>query len=104
MITHVTSTVPYVGMPATVLLYTDASPAVVTKVNRNSVVIQEVAVIESSRRQLNPGEPYPRLRWDGDVETPVSAPRRFMRTRNGYAQGSIKLLLGKSFKYTDYSF
>lgn len=109
--TTTTPQTPKVGDPATIHLYSDTRPAVVTKVNAKSVVVRAVAVDEASKRRINDErEPYPAWAWDGDLAKPVGEPERYalkgVRSDGVpvYANGSIRLSLGRSIKITDYRY
>lgn len=102
---------PQVGDPATIYLYSDAVPAVVTKVNAKSIVVRRVEPIEATRFRINDEvEPFPALRWDGDVTKPYGEPERFrlVGTRDdgspAYRNGSISLRVGRAVKITDYRY
>ena len=102
---------PEVGTPATIFLFSDTLPAVVTKVNPKSVVVRRVEVDESTKRRVNDErEPFPAWAWDGDVTKPVGEPERYSlvgETDTGdpiYRNGSIRLRLGRAVKFTDYRF
>lgn len=101
---------PAVGCPATIHLFSDSQAAVVVKVNAKSIVVQRVEVDEASKRQTNPGEPFPCWVWNGDTGKPVGEPERYKLVRvldDGmpqYANGSIRLGLGYSHTKRDYRF
>lgn len=107
--------VPEVGMPCSILLYTDTSPAVVIRVNKKSITVARVPAKESTRRHAdhcecgNPetgcpkGNPWPLIIADGDLDGPRGEPERFRMVREGrYRNGSIGLRLGKAVDYRDY--
>lgn len=98
---------PYVGMPATINLYTDRTPAVVVKVNAKSIVVRSVEYDESNPTRINnEGEPFPVLSYPGDVTKPVGTPERYSRidtpTGPRYRNGSISLTLGQAVRLVDY--
>lgn len=102
--TSTPNTAPYVGMPATIHLVSDALPAVVIRVNRKSVTVRRVATDESSRQRINDvAEPFPCWAWDGLTDQPIGEPERFPMIAPGrYRNGSIGLSLGRAVKITDY--
>lgn len=95
---------PEVGMPATIVLYTDTVAAVVVKVNPKSVMVAAVATGEE--RTTNPGEPYPVRVSEGILDQITGTPERYSRidTPDGpvFRNGSIGVVLGKSIARTDY--
>lgn len=100
---------PYVGMPATINLYTDTQAAVVTKVNAKSILVAPVALNESTRRRINAeGEPFPCLAVDGITTEVTGLAQRYSRidTEQGprFRNGSISITLGRSVEITDYRY
>ena len=103
--TSQTTATPYVGMPATIHLYTDTIPAVVVGVTAKSVVVQQVDIDEVSKMTYDDGSGFPVITYNGNVDAPIGERERFTLTKNGtYRRGSIGLQLGKSYKRTDYRF
>lgn len=94
---------PYVGMPCTVILYSDTVAAVVTKVNGSSVNVQYVRT-EAPVVTSHYG-PFPRTTAQGITTEPYGETQRFTLNKHGrFANGTIGLRLGTSSTYTDYSF
>lgn len=94
---------PFVGMPATILLYTDTSAAVVTKVNGKSIEVASVATGEPV--VVNMYGPFPRTRAEGLTNQVIGEAQRYTLNKRGeFRRGSIGLQLGESYRYVDYSF
>jgi hypothetical protein len=100
---------PFVGMPATINLYTDTRPAVVVKVNAKSIVLAAVAVDAATTRWINnEGEPYPCLAADGILTEVIGSPERYTRvdTPQGprFRNGTVGVTLGRAVQITDYRY
>lgn len=99
---------PFVGMPATINLYSDSMAAVVTKVNKKSILVARVAVSDESRRINTEGEPLPCIAREGKLDEIIGTPTRYARIdlEDGprFADGSISVTLGKSVSVTDYRY
>ena len=95
-----------VGMPATVLLYTDTRPGVVVKVNPKSIVVAEVDH-GPERRENDEREPFPVLVADGILDKVLNEGTRYMYkpgSSTGFANGSVRVVVGYSVKRTDYRY
>lgn len=102
---------PYVGMPCSITLVTDTSPAVVTKVNKKSVTVRRVPVGPSRHVDYcqcatctgTESGALPVTVADGLTDQPIGEPERFTRIREGrYRNGTIGLRLGVSARLVDY--
>lgn len=103
--TSTTRPEPFVGMAATINLYTDTRPAVVTRVNAKSIQVRVVDT-EAAVRVNDPREPFPVLEAEGILDKIIGAPERYKRidTEEGprFSNGSISVTLGRSVRRTDY--
>lgn len=102
-------TTPYVGQPASIVLVTDTMAAVVTKINKKSVVVRRVEDGEYVRDTKRDGT-LPVMVADGDLGRVYGEPQRFPLVgydRDGdpiYRSGSIGLRLGRSVSIRDYRY
>lgn len=99
---------PEVGMPATILLYTDTVPAVVTKVTNLTVTVVEVADDKSTARK---GHGDNDTLMDGDLSKPLPGTECSFRWNakrhglyNGGWQHGLSLRLGRSRRRIDWTF
>lgn len=100
---HEVTPAPYVGMPATIILYTDTMAAVVTKVCGKSIMIASVATGEEV--VVGSNGPWPNTRAEGMIDQINGTPERYTLNKWGrFSRGSIGLLLGDSYRYINYSF
>lgn len=86
---------PFVGMPATILHWTDRSPATVIAVTACTVTVQEDKATRIDKNGMSDAQDYS---YERD---PEGAIKRFHKTKKGVFKG---LLLGHREKYHDYSF
>jgi hypothetical protein len=100
--------VPYVGMPASVVYVTDSSAAVVIKVNAKSVVVAKVATGEAVKVDEING--WPVYDEPGLLDQPITPGERYKFAginssgQRVYANGTIRLSLGRSVDRTDYGY
>jgi hypothetical protein len=100
---------PYVGMPATINLFSDKMAAVVVKINKKSIVVQRVEIDPSATYRINAeAEPFPALATPGILDRPIGEPERYSKIEGHYgtryANGSISVTLGRSISLTDYRY
>lgn len=94
---------PYVGMPATIRLYTDTMAAVVVKVSPKSILVAEVKTGEPVK--VGDFPPYGHTRAEGIITEIIGEPQRFTLNKHGeFAKGSIGLRLGESYRYVNWNF
>jgi hypothetical protein len=102
-----TTQTPYVGQPATIHLFSDSRAAVVTKVNKKSIIVAAVETGPETRDERRDG-PYPVMVAEGILDKIVGQPERFaiVETPRGtrYGAGSIRVSLGRSVSITDYRY
>lgn len=107
--TENTSTAPFVGQAATIHLFTDSIAAVVTKINKKSIVVARVATTEAVQDKSRDGADYlPVMIAEGILDEVVGSPERYsiIETEDGprYRNGSIGVTLGRSIALTDYRY
>ena len=100
---------PVVGMPATIHFVSDSRAAVVTKVNKKSVVVQRVATGPDMQDMNRDGADYlPVMQAEGILDQIIGAPERYSRidTADGprFRNGSMGISLGRSISVTDYRY
>lgn len=112
ILSRMESEAPYVGMPATILLWTDRSPATVVEVTKKYIVVQEDDATRIDNNGMSESQEY--------VYTPNPDAHRVIYRKNKFgqwvrcarnpetgrliqAQGA-SLLLGTREKYHDFSF
>lgn len=104
---------PYVGMPCSILLYTDTCPAIVVRVNKKSITVARVPEKEGTTKHTAQcecadcpgpnGNPWPITETEGDLQGEQGAPERFRMVREGrYRNGSVGVMLGRSVRRVDY--
>jgi hypothetical protein len=95
---------PYVGMPATINLYSDTFAAVVVKVNAKSIKVARVETDGNPVRINSERELFPCVAEQGILDKIIGEPERYAKVGERYRNGSISVTLGKSVKVTDYRY
>lgn len=97
-------TEPHVGMPVTIVLYSDTVPGKVVKINPKSIVVQEVEWDENNGHRTNPDEPIPCWIYPAKMDSPRGGEKRYMKKGERWQNGSIRLVLGTAYRKVDYRY
>lgn len=107
------TTIPAPGTPATILMHTDTTAAVVTRVNGKSVWVRTVETTNERNESENLAPTQLPVRIaDGLTDRPVGGEIRYTLRKSGrYVQsgqpdtrGVVRVVFGRSITRRDYSF